>query len=281
MTDYYQTLGVGRDASDEDIKKAYRSMAMKHHPDRGGDAAMFQRVQEAYENLSDPNKRAQHDAPQQTHHHQGWHQQAGGFHFNFGGMDPGFESFIRTFGPDVSNMFGFRQPVNRPVHLQTTITLEEAFHGKEMTAVCTMPSGREQTININIPPGVHEGSNLKFVGIGEDAFPGAPRGDIILTIHIQNHPTFRRQGDDLLIDKEISCVAAMLGSTISIETIDGRILETTIPSGVQHDTLLNLNGYGMPNMNDPSRRGRLLLKLKVAVPKLSEEQKYLLRQLNL
>ena len=270
--DYYQTLNVPKGASDEEIKRSYRSLAMKHHPDRGGDANAFQEIQEAYGVLSDPQKRAEYDNPQPQ-----------GFSFQQGGVPPGFEHFFGG-GHPFADIFGFgrpRQPTNRTIQMRTTITLEEAFYGKELMASVVLPSGREQTFTMNIPAGVHEGTTLKLTGMGDDSLPGVPRGDLLLQVSIVDHPHFKRQGDDLLRDCDISCIDAMAGVKITITTIDGKQLETTIPSGTQHDTILSLNGFGMPNINDPSRRGRLLLKIKLIVPVLSEAQKLALRNLNI
>jgi curved DNA-binding protein len=276
MTDFYQILGVPKNASEEDIKKAYRSLAMKHHPDRGGDQAKFQQIQEAYATLGDPQARAEYDNPQPQFGPGG----PGGFQFHFGPGGGGFEQFFERspFG----DIFGFRQPMgNRPIQLQTAITLEDAFYGKEIVAQITLPSGRDRTINISIPKGIHEGTTLRLAGMGDDSIQTAPKGDILLNVHIQDHPTFKRQGDDLVRDLEISAIDALLGAKVVVSSLDGKQLETVIDAGIQHDAVLSLGGYGMPNFNDPTRRGRLLVKIKLRVPKLDDNQKQQLRNLNL
>jgi curved DNA-binding protein len=147
--DYYNILGVDRSASQDDIKKAYRKLAAKHHPDRGGDTAKFQEISAAYDTLSDPNKRSQYDNPQPQ----------GGFQ-QYGGMPPGFEEMFRGFGNSpFGDIFGQRrqQPVrNRTLNLQTQITLEEAFKGKDLLANVQLPSGRDQLLEVKIPAGVIE-----------------------------------------------------------------------------------------------------------------------------
>lgn len=270
MTDYYQTLGVGRNATQEEIKKAYRSLAMKHHPDRGGDTAKFKEIQEAYATLSDDQKRAEYDNPQPQ-----------GFHF--GGGPAGFEQFFGQ-GHPFGDIFGFsqrRSQVNRNIQLQTQINLEDAFYGKEIIANVTLPSGREQSVNIKIPAGIHQGTTLRLSGMGDDSITGLPRGDILLSVHIIEHPIFKRQGDDLLIEYELSCVDAMVGGNIVVEGLDGRRLETTIPAGIQNDSIMSLAGHGMPNFNSPGRRGRLLIKVKIRIPTLTEDQKDNLKKLNI
>ena len=117
--------------------------------------------------------------------------------------------------------------------------------------------------------------------MGDDSIAGLPRGDILLSVHILEHPIFKRQGDDLLIEHEVTAIEAMIGTTVNIMTIDGKRLETSIPAGVQFDSILSLAGHGMPNFNDPSRKGRLLIKIKVRIPQLNEEQKSKLKNLNI
>lgn len=276
MLDYYQILGVDRSASDVDIKKAYRQLAMQHHPDRGGNAEEFQKISEAYATLSDPQKRSEYDNPQSNF------QNFNGMQFNFDNLS-GFEQFFGANPNAFETMFGFRRrpPSNQTIHLQTSITLEDAFTGNEIIASVTLPSGREQAVNIKIPQGIHEGTTLKLSGMGDDSIAHLPRGDILLTVHIQEHPKFRRHGDDLIYEVTINCIAAMVGTTVGILNIDGKNLEANIPSGIQHGSLLGLNGCGMPNFNDPNKRGRLLLKVNISTPHLSEEQKNQLKNLNI
>lgn len=275
MLDYYQILGVDRSASDADIKKAYRTLAMQHHPDRGGNAEEFQKISEAYATLSDPQKRSDYDNPQPNY------QNFGGGQFNFDDIS-GFEQFFGGNNP-FESIFGFRRraPSNQNVHLQTSITLEDAFNGNEIIASITLPSGKEQAVNIKIPRGIHEGTTLRLAGMGDDTIPTLPRGDILLTVHIQEHPRFRRQGDDLIYDVVLDCISAMVGTNVAIQNIDGKNLEANIPAGIQHGNLLSLNGCGMPNFNDSNRRGRLLLRINISVPHLSDEQKSQLKKLNI
>ena len=272
MSDYYQTLGVPKSASDDEIKKAYRSAAMKHHPDRGGDQGKFQEIQAAYATLSDPQKRAEYDNPQPQFG-------GGGFHFHNG---EGFEHIFGQGSP-FGDIFGFRhrQPKNSNIQLQTVITLEEAFTGKELLASVQLPSGREQTFSISIPKGVHNGTTLRLAGMGDDSVPNVARGDILLNVQVADHYYFKRQHDDLIQEHEISCIDAMVGSTINITSIDNKNLETQIPAGTQHDAILALAGYGMPNFNHAGHRGRLLIRIKIKVPTLTEEQKTTLKNLNI
>lgn len=278
MTDFYNILGVDRNANQDDIKRAYRKLASQYHPDRGGDTAKFQEIQAAYDTLSDPNKRAEYDNPQPQGFSGGF---PGGFNFH-GGMPPGFEDIFSQFG---GNPFGFSFRTgapqrNRTLNLNTDITLEEAYRGKELIANVTLPSGREQTLEVKIPPGIQDGTTLRLSGMGDDSFPGMPRGDIHLTVRVMPHREFQRQGDDLVKTIDIDAVDAILGTVCDVKTIDGRTLQVTINPGTQHGQTLAAQGYGMPKMGDPRFVGRMLMNISIRIPtNLNEEQKDQLKKI--
>lgn len=278
MADHYTTLGVNKNAGPDEIKKAYRKLASQHHPDKGGDTKKFQEVEEAYRVLSDPEKRAQYDNPQP--------QFGGGPFGGFGGggFPPGFEDLFSAFGHG-SPFFGqgFRQQPqrNRTLNIQTNISLEEAFHGRDLVANVRLPSGKEQLLEIKIPAGISDGTTLRLGGMGDDSVPGVPRGDIHLTVNVNPHPRFVRQGDDLLCKADITCIDAMLGKTINVTTIDGKVLEVTVNPGTQHGQILAAAGYGMPKVNDNRFKGRMLISVDISIPKLNEAQKAILQQINI
>lgn len=263
---YYDTLGVPKTASQDEIKKAYRSLAMKHHPDRGGDTNKFKEIEEAYRTLSDDQKRSEYDQPQPQYANS-----------PFGGFPAGFEAFFghSHFG----DMFRPRGPRNRDLNFQTRISLEDAFTGKDLVFSFIKANGQEKIVNVKIPAGIHSGMTLRLSGMGDDSLPGAPAGDVLLTVEILQHEYFTRQGDDLIRDVEISCFDAMLGSDIDITTIDDKKLNGNIPAGTQHDSVLAISGYGMPNINNPGSRGRLLIQLKIKIPLLSDQVKQSIRKI--
>jgi molecular chaperone DnaJ len=180
-------------------------------------------------------------------------------------------------------MFGQRQPQrNRTINIQTSITLEDAFHGKDLIANLQLPSGKNQTLEIKIPAGIDDGMTLRLNQMGDDSVPTAPKGDIHLTVHVQPHSVFQRQGDDLVKQVDVSCIDAMLGKTIKITTIDDKTLDITVPEGTQHGQTLAAAGYGMPKVNDNRFKGRLLILINVTIPKsLTTAQKNILKQLQL
>lgn len=269
--DYYKTLGIDQSASDDDIKKAYRKLAMKHHPDRGGDENTFKQIQEAYNVLSDAAKRAEYDNPPSQGPNRG-----------FDGFPPGFEDLFSQFG--FNGPFGFnRRPEpqrNRSMNIGIEITLEEAHKGKEILANVHLPTGREQQINVRIPAGIRNGTTLRLAGLGDDSIPNSPRGDIHLTVQVSPHAIFKRENDDLLMDIRIDAIDAMLGSLQDIKTIDGKTLELTIKPGTQPGTILSLSGYGMPAMQDSRFVGRLLVTVGINIPTmLTDNQKNKLKEI--
>jgi curved DNA-binding protein len=265
--DYYSTLGVNRTASADEIKKAYRSMAMKHHPDRGGDTSKFKEIEEAYRTLSDPQKKQIYDLGGDPNNNSGM----GGFEFNSGN----FDDILRNFG------FGFRprQRQNQSISIIVAITLEEVLTGKELDAEITMPGGVRKLININIPVGVEQGQQIKYPQMGSQSISSLPPGDLIVNIQIQSHPVYQRERLNIFCDKRISVSEAMLGTEVEIITLDKKKLTITVPPGTQPDTLLNCKGEGLPHMRT-GQRGNLFLRIKVNIPKsLNTLQKQLAEQL--
>ncbi len=274
--DYYATLGLKRGASEDEIKKAYRQMAMKHHPDRGGDEKKFKEISQAYEALSDPEKRRIIDMggdPNAQPGMGGFNQGPFEFHFGSGDLNDLFGNF--GFGG-----FG-RRPMhrNKSVNIAVTITLEDVLKGKEINAEINLPSGRNKFVNISIPPGIESGQQIRYEGMGDNSVSDVRPGDLIVSIMIQKHPSFEREGTSIICEKEISVWDALIGTQIEITTLDNKTLNINIPKGTQPETVLSCRGEGLPNMRT-RQRGNLLIKIKVKVPKnLNTEQEQLIKQI--
>ncbi len=268
--DYYSTLGLQRGASDDDIKKAYRKLAMKHHPDRGGDQAKFKEISTAYEALTNPEKKRIIDMGGDPNQQGGFHHGAGNpFEFHFGAGDIN----------DLFGGFGFggfgRQPQrkNKSLNINIEITLEDVLKGKDLNAEVSIPGGKNKMINIAIPPGIDHGQQIRYEGMGDDSIAGLRAGDLFVNVLVRPHPTFRREGTSLIFEKEISVWDAMLGTSLDIETLDKKTLSITIPAGTQPETVLSCRGEGLPNMRT-RQRGNLLIKVKIHIPRnLTNDQK--------
>jgi curved DNA-binding protein len=275
--DYYSTLGLNKGASPEEIKKAYRSMAMKHHPDRGGDEKRFKEIEEAYRFLSDPEKKRIVDLggdPNAQPGMGGGFYSQGPFEFHFGADN--FNDVFGNFG------FGFGsrpQRRNKSFSINVEITLEEVLSGKEINAEVGIPGGSRKIVNISIPSGIEHGQQIKYQGMGDDSLKDVRPGDLIVNLIIRNHNIFQRNGDNILCEKKISVWDAILGKTLEIETLDKKKLNLVIPPGTQSDTLLSCNGEGLPNIRT-KRRGSLLIRIKIEIPRIiNEHQKELIKQL--
>jgi curved DNA-binding protein len=273
--EYYTTLGINKDASADEIKRAYRGLASKHHPDKGGDTAMFQKIQEAYATLSDPEKKSQYDNPSPFGHNPngGWQQ-----------AEPqGFEHFFHQFGPQFNDIFGGRQARpqrNRNINLQAEITLEDAYAGKEIIASYRLGNGQERTFEVKIPPGVHDGINLRIAGAGDSTNKMVPAGDAMLTIRVLPHSRFQRNGIDLIEQITISAWDAILGKDLLIKTIDNSSITIKIKEGTQPESMLRLQGYGMPDLQRTTVRGNHMIAIKVQIPdNLTEFQKTTLKSI--
>lgn len=280
--DYYNTLGLKRGASADEIKKAYRKLAMQHHPDRGGDEAMFKKISEAYDVLSDPQKRQMFDSGVDPNAQQnfggGWANQGGPFEFHFGGMPPDMEHIFGGFGFNFGGQQ--RRPQrNKSFSVTIAIDLEDVITGKEVNAEIGVPGGAKKMVSIKIPPGINSGQQIRYQGMGDSSIAGIPPGDLIVNIVIQNHERFQRDGDHLVYEHKLSAWRAMLGGTVTIETLDKRTIDVTIPPGAQPDTVLSCRNEGLPNMRS-KHKGNLYIRLLIEIPKdLTDEQRQFIQSI--
>lgn len=261
MTDYYQILGLTPNASPEEIKKTYRSLAMKHHPDRGGEQSTFKEISVAYDTLSDPQKKAEYDY---TRLH-GGHQFKFNSH-NFQDINDIFQHgspFDHIFG-DIFSRQQYHQK-NKDLNIQCQITLLDSFTGKQIDANFTAPSGRPQSISINIPAGVDNGATIRYQGLGDDSFPQIPRGNLNVTVSIQPDSSYSRSGDDLVTFVDISPIEAMIGCTKKIKSITGEESDLEIRPGVESNTEFAKSGLGFVNLQT-NRTGRFVILTRIKTP---------------
>lgn len=265
MTDYYQTLGVDPSASQDEIKAAYRKLAMKHHPDRtGGDDSKFKQIQEAYATVGDDNKRAEYEqmrrgGPQVRFTSGG----APDFADMFGGQFDPFGSRSNPFG----DIFGRQMRRNRDLNIQCQITLVDSFQGKQLEASYTLPSGRLQTVVINVPAGIEHGSTIRYAGLGDDSHPALQRGDLNVTILVMPDPKFRREGNDLYTTIDISPIEAMIGCKKVVTSINGVRLNIDVRPGVETGVEYAVTGHGFTNVNN-NTKGRLMVQIRIKTPEV-------------
>jgi curved DNA-binding protein len=268
--DYYSTLGIGKNATDDDIKKAYRKLAMKHHPDRGGDEATFKRISEAYDILSDPQKKQivdlGGDPKNQGGGNYGNSFNQGPFEFHFGGVPPGVDDIFSRFG--FGSGFGQRpMRKNRSLNINIDVELEEVLTGKELNAEITIPgTNKKRMINISIPAGIESGQQIRYEGMGDDGLNDLRPGDLIVNINVLPHHKFKRDHANIVLEETISVWSAIIGDQLEIKTLDGKSLTITIPPGMQSNTVLSCRGEGLPVMRS-NARGNLLISIKVEIPR--------------
>ncbi|MFQ5406802.1 MAG: DnaJ C-terminal domain-containing protein [Anaerolineales bacterium] len=291
--DYYEVLGVPRSASEKEIKKAYRALARKYHPDvNQGDAkaeARFKEINEAYEVLGDEDKRAKYDqlgASWYQYQARGgdprgfdWSQWTGGgrgasdFGDIFGGASGGFSDFFNVIFGMSGGHGGVAGQRGQDITHEVSISLEEAFVG---TTRRLRKEGRQ--LDVKIPPGAKTGTRVRVAGEGGAGF-NAKSGDLYLRIKVRKHEKFERRGDDLYHTLPVDLYTAVLGGKVTVATLNGNV-ELKIPPESQNGQTLRLRGKGMPNLKHADQRGDLYVRLSVQLPKgLSDEQRKLFEQL--
>ena len=308
--EYYEVLGVAKTATADEIKKAYRKLALKYHPDKNpGDKAAeekFKEISEAYAVLSDAEKRKQYDTFGSTGFRQRYSQEDifRNFdlndilrQFGFGGGFRGTGSFhtggFRTAGggSPFEGMFGQTmrgggcgggcgpQPVKGgDLTYELTVTLEDVLHGAEKT-ISLRQNGRSQNVSVKVPKGIEDGKRLRLPGKGGPSSSGGPPGDLYLKVHVADHPVFQRAEDDLVVEQRIPFSEACFGTSIEVATLDGKKFNVRVPPGVQQDAKLRIKGHGLP-AGPIGHRGDLLVKIAVQVPKsLTPEQEEAVRSL--
>jgi curved DNA-binding protein len=272
--DYYEILGVPREAGPEEIRKAFRKLARKHHPDVATDKASaeekFKEINEAYEVLGDPEKRKKYDALGRHwkdagdftshpggdgafHYWDGSRGSAGesSYHFEGTGFSDFFESFFgsRGFGQRGKAAAPRGPRRGRDIESEIMVTLDEVVHGAERALVMQPTGGHEaggrRKVRIRIPKGVTEGQTIRCAGLGEVGEAGGPAGDLFLRVHLERHPDFRVDGHDLYYDLRLAPWEAVLGATVPVRTPHGEV-RIKVPPGTSSGMEFRLSGKGLP-----------------------------------
>jgi len=282
--DYYKILGVEKNASEDEIKKAFRKLAHAHHPDKsGGDEAKFKEASEAYAVLSDKKKRAQYDAygsSGATGGGTGFDPSGFGFDFSgFGGS--GFGNGVQfdagDLGDILSSIFGGKRVRRgRDIAVDIELSFQESVFGAQRKVVINSKLVKQKEVSIAVPPGIDDGQMIRMSGMGETLEGGVP-GDLFVKVHVRKHPYLRKEGHNLLMNLEVKLSEALLGVKKMVGTLDGEIT-LKIPAGTKHGTILRVKNKGVPV--GANRRGDLYVRVSVEFPeKLSKEAKKLIEEL--
>jgi len=317
MTDmeYYQILGLTKTATTDEIKKAYRKLALKYHPDKNPDNKQaeekFKEISEAYAVLSDPEKRRQYDTFGSAGFRQRYSQEdifrnfdlndilrqfgfnggfqngafrsTRGFHANTGFRSGGGSPFDTIFNQagmrgGCGGGCGPQAAKGADLNYEINVSLEDVLHGAEKT-ISLRHNGRIEQVAVKIPKGIEDGKRLRLSGKGAHSNEGGPPGDLYLKVRVEPHPIFERVDDDLVLEHRIPFSEACLGTTIEVTTLEGKKFNVKVPAGVQQEAKLRLKGHGLP-LGPIGHRGDLLVRIAVRIPKtLSPEQEKLVKSL--
>lgn len=262
--DYYEILGVKPTATDDEIKSAFRLKAKEYHPDRGGDKAKFQQINEAYDTLKDNSKRKQYDYTRSG-------ARPNNFHFNINGQDFSGDQFGDVFA-DLHSVFGdhfgFRKARhpgrNKDLNVTVELELRDLINTVKKTLSIRHTTGERKLVDITLPPGAENNTTMRYRGLGDSAIPNLPPGDLFVGVRIKPERNFVAQGFNLMTTATIDAFMAMVGGKILVKTIDGKNISLTIPEGTQYGTVMSVPGYGL--LDKSGIRANMLVQILVKIP---------------
>jgi len=297
-SDYYKILGVDKNASDSDLKKAYRKLALKYHPDHAkGDKSSeekFKQISEAYAVLSDPEKRKQYDQFGSAGFQQRYSQEDIFRNFDFSDIFREFGFGSNAFGGRSGGVkfsfggggspFGFgggpsqQQVKGSDLVYELGLTIQEIFTGTQKT-ITFQHEGRTENLTVKIPKGMVAGKKLRIAGKGDQSPYGGPPGDLYIQSKMLGDPQYYLDGNDLYIDRDIKLSEALLGTSVSVPLLDGNSVNLKIPPGTKSRTKMRIPGRGIPYMKG-SGTGDLFVRILIPLPaKLSKEQRKIVQEL--
>jgi len=293
QTDYYKVLGVDKSASQDELKKAFRKLAVKYHPDRNpGDKTAedkFKELNEAYAVLSDPKKKQEYDTYGSSGFHKQYSQEDIFRNFDFGGtfrdmgMDQNEDIFSRLFGlggKSKRGCSGFKSGPRKGAdhEMETDISFRDAAHGCEKV-IAFRRNGIREELKVKIPAGVDNGSKIRISGKGAPGEAGGQAGDLFLITRVLPDPVFTRDGGDLFVERPIPFSGACLGMSLDVPTLEGD-KRIKVPAGIQPGTKIRLKGCGIKPLSS-NAKGDLFVRITIRVPEnLNAEQKQLIEELS-
>ncbi len=304
--EYYEILGVSKTATADEIKKSYRKLALKFHPDKNPDnaeaEAKFKKISEAYAVLSDAKKRQEYDTYGSAGFQQRYSQEDifRGFdlndilkQFGFGGgsfRSGGFRTHTGGGGNPFGDIFGQAgrgcggggcrpQPVKGQDHTyELSVSLGDVLNGAEKN-ISLRRNGGDQNISVKVPKGIESGKRLRLTGKGAPSTSGGPPGDLYLKVTVQPHKVFTRDGDNLLMENKIPFSEACLGTTVEVTTLEDKTFKVKVPAGVQQEAKLRIKGHGLP-AGPIGKRGDIYVKILVQIPKkMNRKQKKVVKEM--
>ena len=264
MKNYYDILGVNEQSTSAEITKAFKDLAKKHHPDRGGTQEKFQEINEAHDTLKSSQKRHDYDSMRKFGGGTGGAQHP---FFNEDIFGDIFSGFGQGGDMDFNGRFNFTgrngderifrnvKQGNRSVNVRMAISIKEAMTNSEKTISYKLPSGREEFATVKIPAGVQHGVTFKYAGMGDDSIRNVPRGDLMVQMSVLDSDGYTRKGNDLYTDKTIDCFQAVRGHRIQLKTLEDSVITVNVPSGTQPGTLLMVRGQGNACTQDHGNTG--------------------------
>jgi len=267
MSKYHDILGVAADASEADVKAAYRKLASKHHPDKGGDEAKFKEAKEAYERITSPEKFVNE------------HQQHGGFHHQQG-RDPFWDHVKVHVNRGGFGGGSFEEQLRRQqqsIRIRFELTLESTLH--DQTREIHMPNHGIPPMEITIPAGIRHGEAIQYGNIPQDADDYGQR-ILVVQFVIQPHKDFLVANHVHLVTRgEITALDAMVGTTLNIKTLEGATLAVKVPAGSENGTKLKIPAKGLKYKEDPTYRGDLYVEIDITIPNLTDDEKEIITKL--
>lgn len=256
MNDYYQTLGVSKNATEQEIKSAFRQLAKQHHPDIGGDPEVFKHINEAYTVLSDSTRRQEYDDIRNGIHSQNLHWNV----HHYPNEDQINNLFNSIFGARIYN------PPQRNQNLKMILKIPLASVFEDQTHTVQVNTGKSiKTLEVRVPRGIRNGAVINYPGYGQDTISHVAPGDLFIEIAIAKDSNFTRRDNDLISEISIDCLDAMLGTSITFRSIRGNDLRLRIPPGTQPGHVLRVPNYGLPSLEN-SKPGDQYITVNITVP---------------
>jgi curved DNA-binding protein len=263
---YYEILGIAKEASADEIKRAYRKLASQHHPDKGGDKNKFQEIEQAYRTLSDDVSRQQYDMQLNGFGGQGFRSPGvQEFHFHTGDINDIFRSFGFGNGDPFGQFRQQHQRRNKDLRIEIGITLASTLEEQTKNIIVKTTTGEQSPLEIKIPRGITHGTNIKYSGLGDNLFNTLPRGDLYIQFNIHHADNFIVNGVDLYTGSVVNCLLAITGGKITVTGIDGKLFELTVPPGCQHGTKFRIPKQGLYELNS-NHRGDLYVEIGISIP---------------